>query len=153
MRTVNLTAVKALFVGIGACAVLVGLGWLGASARLLARSKTTLGVVVGQQQEDSSTRDTDRLDGHPLFAPVVAFKTADDRTVQFTSIEYVSRSEYPLGRTVRVLYDPARPERAEIDSPETLWLGGAMWLIGGLACIAGGFGIAHVMSQARQTGA
>ena len=148
----NATAVRLLFVGIGTCAVIIGLGWLGYSGLLVARSKAAEGVVVGQQQEDSSTRDTDRLDGHPLFAPVVAFKTADGRTVEFTSAEYVSRTEYPLGRTVRVLYDPARPERAEIDALETLWLAGAIWMAGGLACIAGGFGIARVMNRMRQTG-
>jgi Protein of unknown function (DUF3592) len=146
-------AVKWLFVGIGACAVIIGLGWLGYSELLVANSNTADGVVVGQQQEDSSTRDTDRLDGHALFAPVVSFQTGDGRTVQFTSLEYVARSEYPLGRKVRVLYPPARPERAEIDSPETLWLGGAIWLAGGLACIASGFGIARVMNRMRQTGA
>jgi hypothetical protein len=150
MTTLGPTAVKWLFVGIGACAVLVGVGWLGDAGLLVARSKTTLGVVVDQKQEDSSTRDTDRLDGHPLYAPVVSFQTADGRTVQFTSLEYVTRTEYPLGRKVRVLYDPARPERAEIDSLETLWLGGALWLTCGLACIAGGIGIARVMTRMRQ---
>lgn len=140
-------AVKALFVAVGLFAVLVGLGWFGYSALLVARSRSAEGVVVGHETEDLSTRTTGpHTQG--LQAPVIAFKTMDGRSVQFTSSEFVARSRYPLGRAVRVLYDPAKPERAEIDSRETLWLAGSAWVIGGLACVAGGFGVARLMDRA-----
>jgi hypothetical protein len=140
-------AVKALFVATGLCAVLIGLGWFGYSAWLVARSRSAEGVVVGHETEDSSTRTTGPPYSPGLQAPVIAFKTVEGRAVQFTSSEYVARSRYPLGRAVRVLYDPAKPERAEIDTRETLWLAGAAWVVGGLAFVAGGFGIAKVMHR------
>jgi hypothetical protein len=142
-------AVKVLFVAIGLFAVLIGLGWFGYSALLVARSRSAEGVVVGHETEDSSTRTTGYPYSPGLQAPVIAFKTAEGRAVQFTSSEYVAGSRYPLGRAVRVLYDRAKPERAEIDSRETLWLVGAVWVVGGLACVAGGFGIARLMDRGR----
>jgi hypothetical protein len=139
-------AVKLLFVTIGVFAMVIGLGWFGYSGLLVARSRSAQGVVVGQEAVDSSI-STGLRDPHDLYAPTISFRTAEGRAVQFTSIEYVARAEYPRGRVVRVLYDPAKPERAEIDSRETLWLAGAVWMIGGLACVAGGFGIAKVMAR------
>jgi hypothetical protein len=139
-------AVKILFVTIGLFAIVIGLGWFGYSGLLVARSRSAEGVVVGHEEVDSSV-SIGLGDPHDLYAPTISFKTAEGRAVQFTSSEYVARTRYPLGRAVRVLYDPAKPERAEIDSRETLWLGGAVWTIGGLACVAGGFGIAKVMAR------
>jgi hypothetical protein len=139
-------AVKVLFVTIGVFAMVVGLGWFGYSAFLVARSRSADGVVVGHEAVDSSV-SAGLGDRHDVYAPVVSFKTAEGRAVQFTSSEFVARTQYPLGRAVRVLYDPSKPERAEIDSRETLWLAGTAWVIGGLACVAGGLGIARVMSR------
>ena len=146
MNDGSTAAVKILFVTIGVVAMVVGLGWFGYSGLLVARSRSAEGVVVGHEEVDSSV-STGLREPHDLYAPTISFKTAEGRAVQFTSIEDVVRSQYPLGRAVRVLYDPAKPERAEIDSRETLWLGGAVWMIGGLACVAGGFGIAKVMAR------
>jgi hypothetical protein len=141
----NPTAVKGLFVGLGAVAVLIGLAWLGYSALLVARAQSADGVVVNQEVEDSSTASVDGT----VYAPVVSFKTADGREVTFTSIEHAARSKYPLGLHLRVLYDPARPQRAEIDSWETLWLFGSAFVVGGLALVGAGFGAAWTMRQVR----
>jgi hypothetical protein len=139
-------AVKLLFVSIGVFAMVIGLGWFAYSGLLVARSRSADGVVVGHEAVDSSV-STGLGDPHDVYAPVVSFKTAEGQGVQFTSSEFVARAQYPLGRAVRVLYDPSKPERAEIDSRETLWLAGTAWMIGGLACVAGGFGIARVMAR------
>jgi hypothetical protein len=145
----NATAVKMLFVGIGLSALLVGLGWLGYSGWLVARSRSAEGVVVGHAPD--STRGSDDLPHSGLlYAPVVSFTTAAGRSVEFTSLEYVAHSRYPLGAAVPVLYDPSHPERAEIDTAETLWLAGTAWIVCGLACIAGGFGAARAMEKMRE---
>lgn len=137
--------VKAVFVTVGLCALLVGLVWFGSTGLRRAQWRSASGMVVGHEPESSSTRTGGRSQG--LFAPIISFNASDGRTVQFTSSEYAAQSLYPLGRQVTVLYDPARPERAEIDSLQTTWMAGALWTIGGLACIAAGFAAARVMGR------
>jgi len=143
--SMNPAAVKWLFVGFGAVAVLIGLGWLGYSAVLVARAQSADGVVVNHEVEDMSTATINSA----VYAPVVSFKTADGRDVTFTSIEHAVRAKYPRGLHLRVLYDPAHPERAEIDSWETLWLFGSAFVVCGLALVAAGFGAAWTMRQVR----
>lgn len=134
-------AVKMLFVAFGAFAFLIGLGWLAYGGLLKVRGRSVEGTVVGHERSDA--------DG-TSFAPVVSFKTAEGRTIEFTSGEYLPREPPPLGQHVRVLYDPAAPQRAEIDSFETLWMMPAVFFATGLACVAAGFGAAWTLRQVQQ---
>ena len=131
--------VKALFVTLGLCALLVGLVWFGYSGLHRAQWRSASGMVVGHSGNSQGR-----------FAPVVSFNAADGRRVQFTSSELGAQSRYPLGRQVTVLYDPAHPEHAEIDSLQTTWMAGALWTVGGLASIAAGFAAAKLMGSTEE---
>ena len=61
-------------------------------------------------------------------APVVEFETADGRTIRFASRAGSNPSMYKRGDSVGVLYDPARPEAAKVDSFLALWLGPTIFI-------------------------
>lgn len=69
------------------------------------------------------------------FYPVVAFKTAEGRRLEFKSIrsDYLAFGEkrYPLGGRVSVLYVPEDPARAEIDAPALHGKDSPPFVIGG----------------------
>jgi hypothetical protein len=142
-------AIPWLFGAAGAMSLLTGLGWLGYAAYLSLHGRRADGVVVGHdEQAPAAETGTGRIGS--VYAPVVSFHTAEGRTVEFTSIEYVAMSEYPLGLHVPVVYDPGSPERAEIDSFETLWLMGLLFCGGSLACVGAGFGAAWTLRKMRE---
>ncbi len=56
------------------------------------------------------------------FRAAVGFTTRDGRETSFYSAVATSHRDYRVGDSVRVLYDPRDPERAEIASFVRLWL-------------------------------
>ncbi|MBA3534445.1 MAG: DUF3592 domain-containing protein [Ardenticatenales bacterium] len=66
----------------------------------------------------------------------IAFQTADGQAIQFNGRLATPFESQKVGRTVRVLYDPANPEDALIDSFIEIWMPsvifggvGAGWLL------------------------
>lgn len=53
------------------------------------------------------------------FHPIVRGKTASGETFQFRCRYAYPKATYPLGQAVDVLYDPANPTRAEVDSNQS----------------------------------
>lgn len=138
----NAKAVKTLFLAAGGFSFLVGLGWLAYGGLLKIRGRSADGIVVGEDEGTSADNDS-------VVAPVISFKTAEGRTIKFTSIMYSRNEDHALGQHVPVLYDPSAPKWAEIDSFKTLWLMPALFLGCGVACVAAGFGAAWTL---RKTG-
>jgi hypothetical protein len=67
-------------------------------------------------------------------APVVRYQV-DGKAHEFRGV-YISPPAYSVGETVRVLYSPDRPERAQIDSFVQLWL---------ISVVFGGVGLVFVV--------
>jgi hypothetical protein len=87
------------------------------------------GTVTGLAEEpDEHNQST-------LYAPVFAFVTRDGRTQSVTSSVYSNPADYHVGDQVTVLYSPADPTTARINSFWQTWFLPAFLAIMG-ACFA-----------------
>jgi Protein of unknown function (DUF3592) len=73
------------------------------------------GTVTGLAQERDDHNES------TLYAPVFAFTTQDGRTQSVTSGVYSHPADYHVGDRVTVLYNPAEPSSARIDSFWQTW--------------------------------
>jgi hypothetical protein len=83
----------------------------------LKRTVETQGTVV----EMLRTRDKD--DGGWMYEPVVRFETAEGKAIKFEANFRSSPPAYRVGDTVKIVYLPDAPERAQIRSFLSLWMG------------------------------
>ncbi len=77
--------------------------------------------VVFAVKENAGTYNKGRKTSS-TYHPVVRYSTSDGKEIEFTSRLGSGFTLRTNGELVTVLYDPARPEAAEIDSFLTLWL-------------------------------
>ncbi len=70
-----------------------------------------------------------------IYCPVVEFTTTAGERIRFTS-DFGSRpASHKIGQTVNVRYDPADPQKAEIESGMTTWLSSLiLGFMGLIAC-------------------
>jgi hypothetical protein len=79
----------------------------------LERSVTTVGVVHEVVEAKLRSRDDDKPTTY--FYPRVKFMTAAGKEIQFESDDGdMRRTHYHKGQQLAVLYDPARPDRAQL---------------------------------------
>jgi hypothetical protein len=108
-----------LLFGIGA--VGVGVKELVDSKRFLATASSANGVVVDvarviERRQEGSGNQT-HYKNVPVYYPVVEFVTAREQVVRFQADEgSEKRSAYGVGALIRVLYDPANPRDARLDT-------------------------------------
>lgn len=117
---------------------LIGLGLLVASVFLYLNTREFInssaraeGRVIAHAQSKSS-------DGDPMYAPVISFRTPDGQMVEFKSQTSSSSPSPAVGEAVEVLYNPQRPQEAEVNSFSSLWtlniilsaLGAGFFIIG-----------------------
>ena len=57
-----------------------------------------------------------------IFCPVVEFAIPSGEKFKFTSQFGTSPASHTIGQTVAVRYDPADPQKAEVESDMSLWL-------------------------------
>ena len=57
-----------------------------------------------------------------VYAPVVSFKTADGRVMEFEEGTRSNPPAHQIGETVEVFYKANNPKDAQINSPFDLWL-------------------------------
>ena len=57
-----------------------------------------------------------------VYCPVVEFTTAEGQAVRFESANGTMPASHQLGQPIAVRYDPADPQRAEVDSTSARWL-------------------------------
>lgn len=136
-----------LFTGIF---LLVGLGMLGGAVysfvttwRFIGGAIAADGVVIALEERWSSA------DGDSAYFPRVAFETQDRRRFEFTGDTGSQPAAFDVGEPVRVLFDPAQPEMARIDSFFQLWL--LPLILGGLGTVFSAFGLAATVSMARES--
>jgi hypothetical protein len=139
--TARLRFISALFM------VLVGLAAAGWAVRadaldraFMARAQAVPGQVV--------RIDVDRRYGHPYqvegYCPVARYAVGGvSYTVAFG--EYRSSDSYPSGATVRLLYDPAQPRRAVLDSPAVVYRN--VWPPATLGAILGVLGVLVLLTS------
>jgi len=82
------------------------------------------------------------------YRPVVEFVTAQGQSVQFTSPSGSSPPAYSRGESVEVLYDPDRPEIAQINSFFSLW--GVPIIFVSIGVILFVLGLAMIVRQRSQ---
>lgn len=121
---------------LGGTSLLIGLGLLfGAlffwhsSAIFIAHAATAEGVVVDLAYSSSSKGGG--------YAPVVKFTTVNGHALQMTGSVFSRPSRYSRGDRVRVFYDRARPEQAQIDAFMDTWF---------LPLVMGGIGLVFTLS-------
>ncbi|MBB5056527.1 hypothetical protein HDF16_001212 [Granulicella aggregans] len=78
--------------------------------KFLASSKTASGTILADKEGSLSSK------------PRFTFTTEDGTEIVVVSNTATKAHTFRKGQTVRVLYDPARPERATIDTFIQLWL-------------------------------
>jgi hypothetical protein len=108
---------------VGIVFFLAGVGMLTGSffawrsfADFSAHAKSVDGVVVDLAYLQSSK-------GRGTYAPVAEFTAADGSKVHVTGSVSSSSPAYSRGDHLRILYDPANPEHARIDSFSETWFG------------------------------
>jgi len=74
-----------------------------------------------------------RSDGSDTYKPVVHFVDQEGKSIEFSSSTSSNPPSYSVDERVGVLYDPAKPEHAEIDDFFSLW--GISAIFGGLGAI------------------
>jgi len=82
--------------------------------KFLASSKTASGTILADKQGSLSSR------------PRFTFMTEDGTQIAAQATTATKAHTFRKGQTVRVLYDPARPQRATIDTFIQLWLAPAI---------------------------
>lgn len=128
-------AMPRLFIGIF---LLVGLGLLGGSAYLTYDTRRALSVGVRADGEVTDLYENRDSDGDITYRPRVRFRTREGDSVEFTSSVGSHPAAFGVGETVAVIYNPASPDDARIDSFFQLWF--APLLLGGMGVVFTGFG-------------
>jgi Protein of unknown function (DUF3592) len=100
------------FLFIGAIALLYGLK-LGADQWTFRRAAAhATGIVVGFDRAP-------RSGGTVTYHPIVRYDAPSGESVQFRCYYAYPKEDYKLEQTVDVLFDPANPRKAEIDSNQS----------------------------------
>lgn len=129
----KISIIKYVFSVIG-IAMLVGASLLyNNTSDFLTRAVSAQGQVVDLILSRSSDTTT--------YYPVVVFRDASGRQVEFKSNSGTNPPSYTRGERVEVLYEPGEPEAARINGFFSLW--GAAIIVGGLGLVFGlvGFGM------------
>ncbi len=104
----------------GALLVAVGVWFMVKGTPLQRRGARTAGRVVGLQ------RDPDSVDADGVimrsYSPVLEFRTAGGEQVQAVARSGGNPAPAQVGEDVRVLYDPADPSVADIETFRGGWL-------------------------------
>ncbi|MBI5654730.1 DUF3592 domain-containing protein [Candidatus Uhrbacteria bacterium] len=98
---------------------LVGTGyWINHELSFINRSQKSQGMVLEMVRRVSTSKKS-----ADTFAPRIKFTLPDGSSQEFTSTLSSSWKFYRVGQKVDVLYDPAQPDTAEINSFFALWVG------------------------------
>jgi hypothetical protein len=115
----------------GLACILVGCGFLASALRIyvgrkkfLASAQSAKGTVV-----EVKVRGVGR---NAVSVPVFEFRTAGNDAQRAESLQGSGFQGFTTGAEIAILYDPADPSRAEVDSFAVLW---------GLALLRAGFAV------------
>lgn len=132
------TILQYLFAGLGA-AMLAGTVYLSYRVHsFVGASQHAAGEVVALDENEDGAK------------PIVRFTDRAGRMVEFQSSVRSKPPSNAVGDRVEVLYDPAKPEGAEINGFFSLWLGPL--ILGGLGAIFFAIGAGWLLFKARRRG-
>jgi hypothetical protein len=117
-----------LFGGLGLAMVIGAVYLVLRRERFIAAATRTMAKVVAYETRDST--DADDGTTTTFHHPVLEFIDMQSRPHRLTSTLGTTSQSYPIGATVKFLYDPANPDKGEIDSISRLW---GFYI--GLACV------------------
>ena len=128
-----------MFLFMGLCLGLASFGLLGGAVwsylkqrRIMQGRVSTTGIVVELAQ-----RTTASVRGY-VSCPVVEFSIPSGEKIKFTSDFGSFPASNKIGDTVKVRYDVADPQKAEVDSSMSVWLAPLILVFFGLiACCLG----------------
>lgn len=106
------------------CAIPIAMGALGLaiSFGLFLHERNLTGTFVHAQGQVVGTQErARRFSSTHLYSAVIAFKTENGQAVTFVQGSSSSGNTFTSGDTVDVLYDPANPQRAQLDSFWERW--------------------------------
>ncbi len=123
----------------GAFFIAMGVREFVTTQRFLAKASAADGVVVKVDKvvdhQWTGSGDRQRYEEVTLYYPVVRFVTASGQVVQYTDDLGEDPPAYQVGDSVRVLYDPANPQKARLDTSLSRWLDAAVPTIIGLVIL------------------
>src|ERR1035437_3512229 len=123
-----------VFFAIGVAAQGVALLLARRPIRLLRAGACARGTVLGIEEERSSTG---RSGAKMFYFPIVGFTTGQGEQIQFRS--RVGRGRVlPKGSKVPVIYDPAKPDDAELRTFMTMWFASVVTAVCGWPFLAAG---------------
>jgi hypothetical protein len=102
--------------------------------RLLRAGGSARGTVLDTEE---SMLQSGRGAASKFYFPLIGFTTAKGERIRFTSAIGQGRA-LPKGSEVRVLYDPERPDEAELATFKTLWAPATVTAAFGLPFLAAG---------------
>jgi hypothetical protein len=115
-----------VFVLAGALLIGLGVREFVTTQRFLAKASTADGVVVRVDKvvdyQWVGSGDERTYEKVTAYYPVVRFVTASGQVVQYTDDVGEDPPAYRVGDSVRVLYDPANPQKARLDTWSSRWL-------------------------------
>ena len=117
---------------------LVGLSLLAVGGYLLFDTRAFLSDAAATSGTVISLSLTSES-GTTLYAPIVSFVTGDGESLVLRSNAYSEGWKDRQGDIVKVLYDPADPKKAKIDSLFQLW--GATLIFSGVGVVFSGVGL------------
>ena len=123
-----------MFLIFGLLAGLASVGLLGGAVWNYFKGRQTMQnrVAVNGTVVELVQRNTSR--SH-IFCPVVEYSLPSGEKMRFTSEFGTLPASHKIGDVVKVRYDPANPQQAEIESGMSLWLGPLiMVFMGTVAC-------------------
>ncbi len=117
-----------LLAGLAAVGLLIGAGWTYFKSQREMQSRVATTGVVVELVRRSTTRSH-------ILCPMVEFTSPAGEKLRFTSDFGSLPAGYQVGQGVKVRYDPANPQNAEIESGMSLWLAPLiMVFMGVIAC-------------------
>jgi uncharacterized membrane protein YjjB (DUF3815 family) len=123
--------------------MLVGAVYLYKGARaFVSGASRAEGTVVNLVQKTNRSKTSSAL------SPVVNYRHANGKTIEFTSSDGSDPSRYTIGQKVEVLYYPLEPLNAEINGFFAIW--GITAIFGGFGAITFGVGVGSLFAGMRK---
>jgi hypothetical protein len=132
MRALTITG--AVFAGVGALLLVIGIVIARANRRFSRRARRADGVVTGVKWSAVGPP----ADTTMTALPELRFTLPDGRVVETVARSGTTLDAMREGKAVTVLYDPDDPARAQVASGGATALGVAFIVIGGVCVLLGG---------------
>lgn len=128
-----------MLMAMGVCALLLGIALLLGGVVSVVSARRARGVAVAARGVVVALEKRVLSPGSSgVWCPVIEFVTAAGERVRFESGFGTMPASHKVGAAVALLYDPAAPARAEVDSALSRWIyPGCLLAMGAGACFFG----------------